>query len=287
VVRIRSWTDGDAHATTGQMAVIANDPALLLKRLRKLGRVKCCCEAGPTGFGLQRALTTHRLDAVRLARFLSSGDLTDVYVPDRATEAMRDLERTRDDAKKAERVARHQLCKFLLRHGRRYVGKTAWRMKHPERIRAQHFDQEAQQRVLEDYLRAVEDQGERVESLTRAIVGARRDVEPAAAGGGAPGTARDQHRRGHRAGGRARRPRALRERTKADALPGAGAVRALQPRGSPAAEHHITRAGNGHARSILAEAVWAHRYRPTTEPGLRVAQRGGVARGAADRMAGT
>jgi hypothetical protein len=29
----------------GQLAVIANDPALLLKRLRKLGRVKCCYEA--------------------------------------------------------------------------------------------------------------------------------------------------------------------------------------------------------------------------------------------------
>ena len=69
---------------------------------------------------------TDRRDAVKLARFLRSGDLTEVYVPDEATEAMRDLERARDDAKKAERVARHQLGKFLLRHGRRYAGKTAW-----------------------------------------------------------------------------------------------------------------------------------------------------------------
>ena len=104
--------------------------------------MRCCYEAGPTGFGLHRELTaagidcvvvapslvpmkagdrvkTDRRDAVKLARFLRSGDLTAVYVPDEATEAMRDLERARDDAKKAERVARHQLGKFLLRHGRR------------------------------------------------------------------------------------------------------------------------------------------------------------------------
>mgnify|MGYP001362384368 CR=1 FL=1 len=113
---------------------------------------------------------TDRRDAVRLARFLRSGDLTEVHVPDEATEAMRDLERARDDAKKAERVARHQLGKFLLRYERRYSGKTSWTVKHLEWIRAQHFAHEAQQRVLEDYLRAVEDLGERVERLTKSIV---------------------------------------------------------------------------------------------------------------------
>jgi transposase len=146
----------------GQLATIGNDTGLLLKRLRRLGKVKCCYEAGPTGFGLQRALTaegidcvvvapslvptragdrvkTDRRDAVRLARFLRSGDLTEVYVPDEATEAMRDLERARDDAKKSERVARHQLSKFLLRHGRRYGGKTSWTGKHFDWIRGQHL----------------------------------------------------------------------------------------------------------------------------------------------------
>lgn len=131
------------------VATIANDTVMLLKRLRKLGRVKCCYEAGPTGFRLHRDLTaagidcivvapslvpmkagdrvkTDRRDAVKLARFLRSGDLTEVHVPDAATEAMRDLERARDAAKRAERVSRHQLGKFLLRHGRRYPGRTAW-----------------------------------------------------------------------------------------------------------------------------------------------------------------
>src|SRR6266540_6923702 len=175
------------------LATIPNDTAMLRKRLRRLGRVKCCYEAGPTGFGLYRDLTaagidtvvvapslvptkagdrvkTDRRDAVKLARFLRSGDLTEIHVPDAATEAMRDLERARDDAKNAERAARHQLGKFLLRHGRRYPGRTSWTMKHRDWIRSQQFQHEAQQRVLEDYLKAVEDLGERVERLTKSIV---------------------------------------------------------------------------------------------------------------------
>lgn len=36
-------------------------------------------------------------------------------------------------------------------------------------MKTQHFAHEAQQRVLEDYLRTVEDQGERVERLTKSI----------------------------------------------------------------------------------------------------------------------
>lgn len=177
----------------GGLATIPNDTAMLLKRLRKLGRVKCCYEAGPTGFGLHRDLKaagidcivvapslvpmkagdrvkTDRRDAAKLARFLRSGDLTEVYVPDAATEAMRDLERARDAAKRAERTARHQLGKFLLRHGRRYPGKTAWTQAHLAWIRVQRFEHEAQQRVLNDYLKAVEDGGERVDRHTESIV---------------------------------------------------------------------------------------------------------------------
>src|SRR5262249_22719961 len=143
------------------LCTIPNDTALLVKRLRRLGVVRSCYEAGPTGFGLQRDLTaagiectvvapslvpscsgdrvkTDRRDAIKLARFLRSGDLTEVFVPDPATEAMRDLERARDAAKRAERVARHQLSKFLLRHGRRYASKT-WTRSHLEWIRKQRF----------------------------------------------------------------------------------------------------------------------------------------------------
>ncbi len=40
------------------LGVFQNDIPSLLRRLRRLGRVQCCYEAGPSGFGLQRALDT-------------------------------------------------------------------------------------------------------------------------------------------------------------------------------------------------------------------------------------
>jgi transposase len=115
-------SDGSAPEN---LATIPNETAGLLKQLRKLGplgSLRVCYEAGPTGFGLCRDLKsagvdcivvapslvpsqsgdrikTDRRDAVKLARFLRSGDLSSIYVPNPETEAIRDLERSRDDAK--------------------------------------------------------------------------------------------------------------------------------------------------------------------------------------------
>jgi len=114
-----------------------NDWGLLLKKLTRLGpksQLRCCYEAGPCGYGLYRKMKdaeiacvviapslvptqggrrvkTDRRDAKGLAHFLRSGDLVEVFVPDEETEAIRDLERAREDAKHAERAARHQLSK--------------------------------------------------------------------------------------------------------------------------------------------------------------------------------
>ena len=166
---------------------IPYDGVRLQKALKTLvhdGQVlKVCYEAGPTGFGLCRRLRkggidcivvapslvpgkpgdrvkTDRRNAMRLAHFLRSGDLTEVHVPAEAVEAIRDLKRARGDAKCAERAARHQLSKFLLRHDRHWDG-TAWTRKHLDWIRTQKFGYPAQQRVLADYLKAVEDLAER------------------------------------------------------------------------------------------------------------------------------
>jgi hypothetical protein len=51
----------------------------------------------------------------------------EVSIPEAQTEAMRDLERAREDAVQVERVARQQLDKFLLRFGRRWSGTTLYR----------------------------------------------------------------------------------------------------------------------------------------------------------------
>ncbi len=278
-----------------QLAVIPNDTVTLLKRLRRLGRVKCCYEAGPTGFGLQRDLTaagidcivvapslvptragdhvkTDRRDAVKLARFLRSGDLAEVYVPDAATEAMRDLERARDAAKRAERAARHQLGKFLLRHGRRYPGKTAWTHMHLDWIRAQHFEHEAQERVLEDYLKAVQDQTERVDRLTRSI------TELVESWSRKPLVKALQALRGVNVIAATILAAELGDLARFETAPQLmgylGLVPSERSSGESRQQGRITRAGNGHARRILIEAAWAYRYRARQSEAIRARSRG-------------
>jgi len=93
-------------------------------------------------------IKTDRRDAAKLAHYLRSGDLTFIYVPDEVTESVRDLERARDDAKIAERVTRHHLSKFLLRHGRIYAGKTSWNPAHMAWVAQQAFELPAERQVL-------------------------------------------------------------------------------------------------------------------------------------------
>ena len=114
------------------------------------GRLQFVYEAGPCGFGIYRHLTTRgeacvvvspsmvpkrsgdrvktdRRDATKLARSYRAGDLTPVWVPDGAHEALRALVRAREAAKKDQQRARHRVGKFLLRHGRRPSTATqAW-----------------------------------------------------------------------------------------------------------------------------------------------------------------
>ena len=114
----------------------------LVKKLGPAKRLRVCYEAGPHGYGLYWQLRelgvhcdvvaptlvpvkagdrvkTNRRDALKLARSYRSGDLTPVWVPDAEHEALRDLVRAREVAKKDQLRARHRLGKFLLRRGLR------------------------------------------------------------------------------------------------------------------------------------------------------------------------
>lgn len=160
-----------ADAGNAEAAVVGtfpNDVNRILKQLKKLSAdlslLRVCYEAGPTGFGLCRRLKeagidckviapslvpqqsglrikTDRRDARKQAHFLRSGDLTEVWIPDEKTEALRDLERSRDDAKNAERTARHQLSKFLLRNERVYRDGRKWTVKHMDWVHRPCRDQ--------------------------------------------------------------------------------------------------------------------------------------------------
>lgn len=130
---------------------IANSPEAIARFARRLaakhGSVEVCYEAGPCGYAIHRQLvdlglacrviapshTPHKAadriendtrDAVALARLLSAGELTTVWVPDEVHEAMRDLIRARQTAADGVRQARAHIQMFLLKHNIRYDGKT-------------------------------------------------------------------------------------------------------------------------------------------------------------------
>src|SRR3989441_3690086 len=146
-------TDGEVRS----LGVIPNRAESVGRLIRKLGKpeqLRVCYEAGPTGYVLYWQLTelgvkcevvaptlvpvkagdrvkTDRRDAMKLARSYRAGDLTPVWVPDAAHEALRDLVRAREAAKKDQLRARHRLGKFLLRQGRRPPGEMkAWTQSH-------------------------------------------------------------------------------------------------------------------------------------------------------------
>jgi transposase len=287
-----AFADGDGSSPEN-VATMPNDTTMLLKRLAKLGvgaKLRCCYEAGPTGFLLQRVLAaagvecvvvapslvprtagdrvkTDRRDAVKLARFLRSGDLTEVHVPDAATEAMRDLERSRDDAKRAERTARHQLSKFLLRHGRIYDGKTAWTGMHLDWIRGQMFEHEAHNRVLVDCVQTVQNATARVERLTQDI------VELVESWSLRPLVKALQALRGVQVITAVILAAELGDFARFATAPALMAYLGLVPSehssGETRKRGRITRTGNGHVRRVLVESAWSYRHRPTMSWAIR------------------
>lgn len=124
------------------------------------GPVAVAYEAGPTGFGLYRALAgagvrcevvapsklqkpsgdrvkTDARDALHLARLLRMGEITSVSIPSVDQEAARDLVRAREDCRGDLMRARHRLSKLLLRHGIVYYGGAAWTGAHDRWLRSE------------------------------------------------------------------------------------------------------------------------------------------------------
>ena len=168
---------------SGSSACFPNRAEIIAKLVRRLaveGRdLRFCYEAGPCGYGLQRQLRalamscevvapsliptrpgdrvkTDRRDALSLAKLHRAGELTSVWVPDAAHEAMRDLVRARATAVRVLGKARQHLQGFLLRHGRIYAGRTGWTVAYRRWLTTLRFEHPAQQIVLQDYIHAVQ-----------------------------------------------------------------------------------------------------------------------------------
>jgi len=114
-------------------------------------------------------IKTDRRDAVNLARLERAGELTAVHVPEPEDEAMRDLSRAREAAKRAETQARHQLQGLLLRHGFQYSGKTPWSKAHWLWLADVKLPQPAQQIVFQEYVDAISEAQAREQRLVSQI----------------------------------------------------------------------------------------------------------------------
>jgi len=289
--------DGEVRS----LGMIPNEPRAIRRLLTKLGagdRLRVCYEAGPTGYVLYWQLTqlgihcdviaptlipvkpgdrvkTDRRDAVKLARSYRSGDLTPIWVPDAAHEALRDLVRAREAAKRDQLRARHRLSKFLLRHGRRPpAGGKAWGVKHRGWLRTVRFAQPAQDATLLDYVTEVDHACDRVARLDRALDVAAQDA-PASM---QAVIAALQALRGVAkltavtlvaelgALSRFARPRQL--------MGYSGAVAREHSSGPKIRRGAITKAGNAHVRRVVIEAAWAYQHRPSLGAALRARQAG-------------
>jgi transposase len=289
----------DPDGEVRSLGVIPNRPASIQKLVKQLGpaaHLRVCYEAGPTGYVLYWELTalgvpceviaptlvpvkpgdrvkTDRRDALKLARSYRAGDLTPVWVPDADHEALRDLVRAREAAKKDQLRARHRLSKFLLRQGRRPPGAmTPWTQAHLAWVKTVHFTPAAQEATLLDYLHEVEHMAERLERLDRAIDTAVQ-------------TAPEQMRAVIGAL-QAMRGIALvtavtivaevgelsRFATPRQLMGYSGAVPSEDSTGKRIRRAGITKTGNAHLRRVVMEAAWAYRYRPAVGPALRKRQ---------------
>jgi transposase len=288
----------DVHKNSMDVAIAATDGEVrhygridgdlksLDKVIRKLqskgSEFHFAYEAGPCGYQVYRHLTAKgysclvaapaliprrpgdrikcdRRDALTLARLFRAGELTAIRVPDVDDEAMRDLTRAREDAVNVERAAKQRTAAFLLRHGRRYPGKTTWGRGYWSWLLQQVMEHPAQQIVLQEYLDAVQQASARVQRLTGQI----RELMP------------QWHRAPFVAAYQALRGVSLivaatvvaevgdlnRFRNPKELMAYLGLVPSEHSSGASVRRGRITKTGNGHARRVLVEAAWAYRLR--------------------------
>jgi transposase len=265
---------------------ITHDVPKVIKTLARLGEpgaLHVVYEAGPTGYGLQRALAakgyrceviapsliprragdrikTDGRDCRRLAELARAGELRAVWIPDAGDEAIRDLSRAREDTVDARTQARHQLKAFLLRHGIRYSGKTAWTKSFYRWLGELSFGDASSQTAFTEYHLAVQAADQRLQRLTTALTAsvagwrfepvvqalrALRGIDAVSAIG-LVAEIGDIARFDH--------PRKL--------MAYLGLVPSEQSSGDRVRKGSITKTGNGHARRLLTEAAWNYRFTP-------------------------
>ena len=262
---------------------IPNTPAALKALTVQLAtarrELRFCYEAGPCGYGIQRQLTeaghecavvapsliprkpgerikTDRRDAINLAKLHRAGELTAVWVPDQAHEAIRiSSERVRRRAPCAKRVS--NLSGFLLRH-RCHYHRPAWTQLHRRWLASLKFDQAIHHIVLEDCIAAVEAAMARRDRLEAHIEAVLPEWSLA------PVVEALQALRGVRLVAAATLVAELGDITRftnpRQLMAYLGLVPSEHSSGRTRRQGGITKAGNGAARRMLIEAAWSYRF---------------------------
>ena len=274
---------------------ITHDERSLRRLAKKLltmapGEVQVVYEAGPCGYALKRKLEglglccevvapslipvkpgervkTDRRDACKLASLLKADLLTLVHPPNEKEEALRDLMRAREDAKKDLLSARHRLGKMVLRYGLQFLETKNWTVKHRAWLKGLRFDEPYAQQVFDNYLLAIEQIEERLKMLEAHIEEAAADDAYAEQVGWlcclrgiGTVTAMTILAELHDFR-RFARPR--------DLMAYLGLVPSEYSSGGHTKRGSITKAGNSHVRRVLVEAAWNYRHRPAVSALLR------------------
>jgi len=264
---------------------IANTPESLQKLVKQLRKgdaaLSFCYEAGPCGYGIQRQLTdlgwdcqvvapslipkkagdrvkTDRRDSLSLARLHRAGELTAVWVPDEAQEALRDLTRAREDLKHLQRQARQRLSAFLLRHGKSYGGKSHWTQAHDRWLEGAKFGHPVQQIVFQEYVDTANKLSQRVAALDQQLATA------ATASVFWPVIEALMALRGVSLLTATMIVAEIGDLQRFASAPQLMAYLGLVPSehssGGSKSRGGITKTGNGHVRRVLVEAAWAYRH---------------------------
>jgi transposase len=270
------------------------DEEAVERLLRRWPAVRCCYEAGPTGFGLYRHLVergiecvvvapglvpqrpgdrvkTDPRDARKLARLLAGGLLEPIHVPSPELEAVRDLVRAREDARLDRMRDRQRLSKFCLRQGR-LLPTSAWTVIRRKWLGEQRFEHAAEQITFDTYLHAVDLVDRRIEMLERAI------RETAAQGPWRELVARLRCLRGidtlTALALVAEIGNFMRFHTAEEFMAFVGLVPSEQSSGERRRQGSITKVGNSHVRRLLVESAWhvAGRRSATSSPAVNVAK---------------
>lgn len=271
------------------LGIVPNTPEAVRRIVGRLGakkNLRVCYEAGPTGYVLYWQLTamgiqcdvvapslvptkagdrikTDRRDAERLARAHRSGDLTAIWVPDSAHEALRDLVRAREAAKEDQLRAKHRLIKYLLRYGQRPAkGIRPWTAVWWQWLRAVTLPEDNQNVVLMDLITEVDMQAQRICRFDAAIETA---IEKA------PATLRATVDALQALRGVAKLSAVTlvtelgtfgRFAHAAQVMSYTGLVPSEYSSGKKNRRGAITKMGNAHLRRVLVESAWHYRHRP-------------------------